>query len=375
MSSDFLGVVLDAGSQSLKAGFAGEPSPRTMVPNIVGRFRRDGLMDGIPIVYCGTQAIKNRGISKLVYPVKEGRIEDWDEMEKLWHHVFYKELHVPPECTKIMHSVHPLTSKNDNQKMAEILFEMFAIDSLYIAQSTALALNAYGRTSGVVLECGHFCSYVAPVFEGFPLKHATITSPVTGNMLTKRLQNLMFKAGYSLTTPYELDLIEKIKKDTCYLSQNYDKELAEASGYDSKIKYKLPDGQDLLLGEERFLCPEIFFKPELEELKCKNIIETICHGIDLCDLDFRPMFYSNIVCSGGATMTPGFVERLKKELTNSLKKASRDVRPHVEAIPVRQFAAWVGGSMLASFPNLQGFWLTKEEYEDSGSDLVKSKFF
>lgn len=105
--------------------------------------------------------------------------------------------------------------------MAEILFEIFAIDSLYIAKSTALVLNAYGRTSGVVWECGHSCSYVAPVFEGFPLRHATFTSPITGNMLTKRLQNLMFKAGYSLTTPYELDLIEKIKVGKSKLLENH----------------------------------------------------------------------------------------------------------------------------------------------------------
>ncbi|KAF9421675.1 hypothetical protein HW555_002356 [Spodoptera exigua] len=375
MSSDILGVVFDAGSQTFKAGFSGEPSPRAMVPNVVGRFRREGLVDGIPLVYCGAEAIKNRGISNLVYPVKEGLVEDWDEMEKLWHHVFYKGLHVPPESSKVMHSVNPLTSKNDYGRMAEILFEIFAIDSLYIAQSPALVLNAYGKTSGVVWECGHSCSYVAPVFEGFPLKHATFTSPMTGNMLTKRLQGLMFKSGYSLTTPFEIDLLEKFKKEKCHVSENCDKELAESSGYDSKIRCDLPDGQHILLGEERFLCPEVLFKPELEQLKCKNIVELICHSIDTCDLDYRAMFYKNIVCSGGTSMTPGLVARLKKELTQYLKKSSRDIRANVEAIPVRQFATWVGGSMLASLPNLKGFWMTKEHYGDSGSDLAKSNFF
>lgn len=35
--SDMLGIVLDAGSQNLKAGFAGEPSPRAMIPTTVAR--------------------------------------------------------------------------------------------------------------------------------------------------------------------------------------------------------------------------------------------------------------------------------------------------------------------------------------------------
>lgn len=95
--------------------------------------------------------------------------------------------------------------------MAEIFFESFAINALYIAMSPSLVLNAYGKTSGVVWEQGYSCCYAAPVFEGFPLKHATVTSPVTGKMLTDRLQNLLFKAGYSFTTPIEIDLIDKMK--------------------------------------------------------------------------------------------------------------------------------------------------------------------
>lgn len=95
--------------------------------------------------------------------------------------------------------------------MAEILFESFAINGLYIAKSPSLVLHASGRTSGVVWETGYSCSYAAPVFEGFPLKYATITSPVTGKALTEILQNLMFKAGYSFTTPFEIDLLDQIK--------------------------------------------------------------------------------------------------------------------------------------------------------------------
>lgn len=49
----------------------------------------------------------------MTWPVQEGLIQNWDEMEKLWHHVLYKELSVPPETTKIMHSMHPLAPDSD----------------------------------------------------------------------------------------------------------------------------------------------------------------------------------------------------------------------------------------------------------------------
>ena len=97
------------------------------------------------------------------------------------------------------------------EKIAEILFESFDIHDLYLAVSSALVLHASGRTSGVAWESGHSCSYASPVFEGFPLKHATICSEITGDSLTHRLQNLLTQIGYSFTTPMELDILDKIK--------------------------------------------------------------------------------------------------------------------------------------------------------------------
>lgn len=95
--------------------------------------------------------------------------------------------------------------------MTEILFESFTIKGLYLMKSPVLALHASGKTTGIVWEGGYTCSYVAPVFEGFPLKHATILSPLNGNLLTDRLQTLLLKTGYSFTTPFERDLLNEMK--------------------------------------------------------------------------------------------------------------------------------------------------------------------
>lgn len=77
------------------------------------RFRREKLIDGFPDIYCGKEAIKYRGISSLTWPVEGGLVQNWDEIEKLWHYVFYKELYAAPEEYKIMHAIHPLMSSKD----------------------------------------------------------------------------------------------------------------------------------------------------------------------------------------------------------------------------------------------------------------------
>lgn len=74
-------------------------------------------------------------------------------------------------------------------------------------------------------------------------------------------------------------------------------------------------------------------------------------------------------------MITGLVDRVRTEMTQRLKKSLPDVTANVDAMSMRQYAAWAGGSILASLPNLKGFWLTKEEYEDSGSERVNYKFF
>lgn len=33
----------------------------------------------------------------MISPVVDGRIVHWDNMERVWHHIFYRELKVAPE--------------------------------------------------------------------------------------------------------------------------------------------------------------------------------------------------------------------------------------------------------------------------------------
>lgn len=83
------------------------------------------------------------------------------------------------------------------------------------------------------------------------------------------------------------------------------------------------------------------------------------------------MFFKNIVFCGGSTLFPGLVERVKKDLTLKLKTT----KPAIDAMELRQYAAWAGGSMMASMVHMKDFWLTREEYEDSGTERVVYKFY
>jgi actin len=69
-------------------------------------------------------------------------------------------------------------------------------------------------------------------------------------------------------------------------------------------------------------------------------------------------------------MADGFESRLHKEV-NALAPAAAKVK--VVAPPERKFSVWIGGSILTSLSTFQGMWISKEEYDESGPDIVHRK--
>jgi actin len=76
--------------------------------------------------------------------------------------------------------------------------------------------------------------------------------------------------------------------------------------------------------------------------------------------------------SGGTTMFGGIAERLNKEVT-ALAPAAMKVK--IYAPPERKFLVWIGGSILSSLSTFQNMWITKSEYEETGSSIVHRKCF
>ena len=128
----------------------------------------------------------------------------------------------------------------------------------------------------------------------------------------------------------------------------------------------------IIVGKERFRCPEILWQPKLLGLSAYGICETFYNSIMKCYFELRSELYANIVLSGGSTMFPGFADRLQKELTALAPNA---MKIDVIAPPERKYSAWIGGSILASLPTFKSMWISKEEYDESGVSIVYRKYF
>jgi actin len=64
-------------------------------------------------------------------------------------------------------------------------------------------------------------------------------------------------------------------------------------------RVRLPDGQIITIGNERFRCPETYFAPSTIGREQAGVHEMIYNTIMKCDIDIEKELYGNIVLSGG----------------------------------------------------------------------------
>jgi len=367
-------IVIDNGSGTIKAGFAGAELPRLVFPAYVGKPKHMKVMAGGAEgdIFCGDKAKDLRGILKLNYPTKHGITTDWKDMQNLWQHV-YSELNVVQDQHPVLLTEAPLNPRPNRLKSAEIFFETFNVPALYVQVQAILSLYASGRTTGVVLDSGDGVTNAVPVYEGFILPHAVTRIDVAGRDITEYLQLLLRKAGHNFHTSAELEVVKDIKEKICFVAFNIEKiDKEDSEDVEPEHSYKLPDGNVIQVGAEKFRAPEVLFNPGLIGLEYVGIHQCLVNSISKCDLDIRRSLFSDIVLAGGSTMHDGFGDRLLVEVR---KLAPRDTKIRILAPPERILSTWIGGSILASLATFKRMWVTRKEYDEAGKNAIYRKGF
>mmetsp|Transcript_15038 Transcript_15038/g.24903 ORF Transcript_15038/g.24903 Transcript_15038/m.24903 type:complete len:389 (-) Transcript_15038:6-1172(-) len=369
-------VVIDNGSGFIKAGFGGdELTPSIVIPTVVGRAKVPGIIVGNEKdYYIGEEAEMLAGMLNCSHPIQHGVIIDWDSMERIWSHVFYNELHVAPDKQRVILTVPPLSPRSNRERIAHIMFDKFNVIGIHLVDQYVLSLYATGKTTGLVINCGYVDCCVAPIYEGYIIHHAIGTLGIGGCDITAYLRRQLLERGYNFSNNaagVSDQICSDIKEKLAFVALDFDAEMTvcEASEQcrDLDKSYELPDGQQIIVGKERFRCSEILFQPSIIG-KTGPGLHQLCENLALTDM--KRELFDHVVLCGGSSMIRGMGERLHKEIKRFVPTT---MSINISTLSDRNTSAWTGGSLLGGSSCFQSIFVNKYQYEKDGYAAIERR--
>ena len=138
----------------------------------------------------------------------------------------------------------------------------------------------------------------------------------------------------------------------------------------ARDQYRLPDDTVLELGNERFRIPEVFFVGNEEFPGFSGVHNMVTDSIGRCNPSIKRELFHNIILAGGNSTFEGFNEKFTKKIHDA---APNGFKPRVITANSRKNSTWIGGSILGVVTGFKQMWISKQEYEESGVNIIDKK--
>ena len=86
---------------------------------------------------------------------KEGLIDNWEVLEKIWEFSFNETLRLETKEHPILFSEPLHNSNKHRERLAEIAFERFNVPGFFLSKSPVLNCFMSGKSSGLSIEFSH----------------------------------------------------------------------------------------------------------------------------------------------------------------------------------------------------------------------------
>ncbi|XP_019446282.1 PREDICTED: actin-related protein 4-like [Lupinus angustifolius] len=312
-------IVIDLGSHTCKAGYAGEDAPKAVFPSVVGAIDQmdihghgdaaENMGAAVEIqnnaksldsektkgkckLYVGSQSLGyRRDHMEVLSPLKNGVVVDWNIVDNIWDHALRECLLVDPKERPMLLAEPCSNTQEQRERTAELMFEKYQVPALFLARNAVLTSFASGRATSLVIDCGGGSTTVAPVLDGYVLHKGVTTSPIGGDFLTECLMKSLEGKGIRIRPRYSfkkreirpgnlqainLDFPQTTESYKVYSQRVIASDIKECvcrapdSPYDESAyanipttSYELPDGQIIEIGSDKFKIPDILFNPSL----------------------------------------------------------------------------------------------------------------
>lgn len=373
-------IIVDLGSSTFRAGWAGDDFPEIITPSIYvdisDMLYQSDIISGLEDIFIkedvekhlfGQEALNYINILKVHEFIQEN---NYFILSKFFYY-YYLKLNITSEnqFKQPIIILAPLyLTELDKAKLQQIFFGIFKFPLLLFVPESQAILATLQKTSGVVIDIGEAHTSISSIFHGFTNELARDAFPISGKDLTNNFLNLILTTKGSGKNIYiDKILAKEIKEKTCLCvidPKGEKKRIDEGlTKYNQTINF--PDGTNLEINSERFLTVEPLFDPKIIHIDYIGINEAIAKVIKTWARENWEEILPTIVLSGGGSLIPGLKERLKIEIEKHFpEKLGQKI--NIIAVSGRENMSWIGASILYSKNQLKG-WINNPELETSES--------
>ncbi|TDH72368.1 hypothetical protein CCR75_003404 [Bremia lactucae] len=256
----------------------------------------------------------------------------------------------------------------------------------------------------LVVDSGFSFTHVVPMINGRMCLPGLKRINVGGKMLTNYLKEIVSFRQWNVMD--DTRVINELKEALCYCSLDFKGDLTRyhlnryerkhwvlpdfvhtfqgrcrdedftVDGDKAQINDQQPtipcDGEQALeMSLEMVTVPEVLFNPSDIGINQAGIAETIVQAVKACPIELSGAFYANILLVGGNTKFQNFRQRLERDL-RPLVPDEFDIGFHQPPDPI--LAAWQGCCSLAKSDILSERIVSKQEYDEYGSNICFQRF-
>ncbi|TMW61771.1 hypothetical protein Poli38472_010834 [Pythium oligandrum] len=376
---------------------------------------------------------KERQRARMHYmrPIERGYCVNWNVETELWTHLFSKKmLNMQPRDHALVATAPLFAPTVVNETMDQVVFEEFGFQAYarvpaaemcvlsyaeYSAQAAStpapkrrradpassssteeeeeVAVSAFHESScQLVIDSGFSFTHVVPLVNGRVYQPGVKRINVGGKLLTNYLKEIVSYRQWNVMD--ETMVINELKESLCYCSMEFENELKRYhTDRQSRKHWILPDfvrtfeghlrtedelvngpnddDQALEMGVEMITVPEVLFHPSDIGIDQAGLAEVVMQSVRQCPEELHATLLENILLVGGNTKFRNFRERLERDL-RPLVPVDYQIQIHTPDDPI--LATWRGSSIFAQSEDLTTRSVTKQEYDEHGSNICLKRF-
>lgn len=375
-------IVMDIGSYEIRAGVAGEYKPSHSFRNVLGKWRPqvgEAYSEAFGEILYGENALLKHNALSLHYPFQDGNVTDWKDVENIVDWTLCQCLDVDIKEHPLLITEPALVSKSQREKLLEVVMESLHCPMTRFEPQAVLSALAAGSDVALVVNSGHSCTEIVPVYYGHAVHHAVQRVNVGGQHITEYLGRLLLKErGINFSSVADHLLLDSIKQTYAEIRSD---ESFPTEAWNNMIHHELPDGGILELGAEIYKCTEPLYKPELiGDSNGPGLIDAIKQAVKGVDADMRLEMKSSVLLTGGNCHLKGFRKQLAEKLFSGDRKKSKSSPKnskswHTTKCHDLDNATWIGGSVYADRDDFRASCVTDDLYFEWGSSIVHRMCF